>query len=650
MSSYSFNLKLDGKWSDLDYTNLQPGNWPLRAHLRRTVEMARAYQQEGNQNYKNKKLYENILLAYNWWVEKDIVNPNWWNPQIGVPQNIGVIMLLMQNEIDDEHWQKGMTIMNRVEFGNKTGQNLVWVSSNIVLRSILKRDTTLVAEATENILKEMQIANNKEGLQADYSFHQHGRQLQQGNYGLSFLEDQVKWMFILKGSEYDYTPEQIELMRNYFAQGQRWVIWKDVYDINGSGRQLFPNEQLKKCKRVRKSAEEMKIIDPNHVTLYQSIGEKNELTGVRYFPFSELTIQRTNHYMISIRMCSSRIRGSESGNGENLSGYYLADGAMYLMKTGKEYLNIYPYWDWRKLPGTTSVQDTAKLPEIGWGSYNIASDFVGGLTSNDCAITSMQYIRDGVSANKSYFLFPEFTVCLGAGINGENNQHLQTTIEQCFSTTPVYINNGEILQYENSGTNKSVNARSFWHQGSGYIINQGRNIVVSSVKKTANWSNVVNWVSEEEEAKDVFTLGIDHGTNDVKDEKYAYAVFPNMDKAELAKIEKKQPYQIISNTEAIQAVQFDEYTSIVFHQAGTIRINDKIELASSVPSILMCKKNQNQLSIDICDPTQKLKSGQITITSVDKSGMATFVKEVEFPIGIEKGKPVNNEQNLNPDK
>ncbi|WP_066631489.1 polysaccharide lyase family 8 super-sandwich domain-containing protein [Labilibacter marinus] len=632
---YFFNLQADGTWSDLDYNNRQKGNWPLHAHLWRTIEMAKAYQQKGHEYYKNKQLSENIHTAYNWWVNKDIVNSNWWYPQIGIPQSIGVIMLLMQDEIKAEQWQKGMTIMNRVEFGNKTGQNLVWVSSNIVLRSILKNDTSLLSEATEKIRKEMQLADNDVGLQADYSFHQHGRQLQMGNYGLHFLEDQVKWMFILKGSEYDYTQEQIVLMRNYFEHGQRWVIWKDVYDINSSGRQLFPNEQVKKYKRVFKAAVEMKGIDPDFADLYQSISKENDLTGVKHFPFSELTVQRTKQSFTSIRMCSSRIKGSESGNGENLSGYYLADGAMYLMQTGQEYLNIYPYWDWRKIPGTTSVQDTAKLPEIGWGSYNIPSDFVGGLTFDNCALTSMQYKRDGVSANKSYFLFPDFTVCLGSGITGQNNQHIQTTIEQCFSTTPLYINDGKSLMSGLSGAHIKGNVRSFWHQGVGYIINQGDGIVADLDKKSANWSNVLNWYNKEEEPQNIFTLGIDHGKN-VKNDKYAYAVFPNMDKEDLANTYQQQPYQILANTEEIQAVQFDDYTSIVFHQPGSIKINDSTELSSNVPAIVLCKKDQNQLSMAICDPTQKLASGQITVS---KKGQ-TSTHEITFPVGSEKGKAV----------
>lgn len=545
----------------------------------------------------------------------------------------------MQDEIDTEQWQKGIDIMDRVTFGKQTGQNLVWVSSNIVLRSILKTDIALVAEATGKIRKEMQMANNGEGLQPDYSFHQHGRQLQFGNYGLHFLEDQVKWMFILKDSEYDYTPEQIELMRNYIIQGQGWVIWKEVYDINSCGRQLYPNEQLKKYKRVQKAVLEMKEIDPKNADLYQSISKEKKLIGAKHFPFSELTVKRTKEQITTIRMCSSRIKGSESGNGENLSGYYLADGAMYVSKTGKEYLNIYPYWDWRKIPGTTSVRDTVKLPMIDWNSYNITSDFVGGLTYDNCALTSMQYKREDVTANKSYFLFPEFTVCLGSGINSRDDQHVQTTIEQCFSSTPLYLNSGKISKYSNSETKIAANIRSFWHQGSGYIINQGRNIVVNLEKKTSNWSNVIEWWSKQEEPKNVFTLGIDHGKN-VKDDVYAYAVFPNINKKDLAKTFQKQPYHILYNTKEIQAVQYDKYTSIVFHQAGTIKINDTIELSSNVPAVLFCIQDQKQLSISVCDPTQKLKSGQITLSGFDKSGTATSVKEITFPIGIEKGTPI----------
>ncbi|GAL82076.1 hypothetical protein JCM19274_2787 [Algibacter lectus] len=152
-----FTIKEDGTFPDLDYSNRQRGNWPLHDHLKRAIEMAKAYKKKESELYANPELLKNIMLAYNFWVNKDIVNDNWWYPQIGVPQSLGLIMLLMKEEINEVQWNKGVKIMNRVEFGTKTGQNLVWVSSNIILRSILVSDATLVLEASTKIRNEMQM-------------------------------------------------------------------------------------------------------------------------------------------------------------------------------------------------------------------------------------------------------------------------------------------------------------------------------------------------------------------------------------------------------------------------------------------------------------------------------------------------------------
>lgn len=47
--------------------------------------------------------------------------------------------------------------------------------------------------------------------------------------------------------------------------------------------------------------------------------------------------------MASIKMASDRIIGTEMMNGDNMKGYYMADGATYIYKDGKEYLDIFPF-------------------------------------------------------------------------------------------------------------------------------------------------------------------------------------------------------------------------------------------------------------------------------------------------------------------
>ncbi|EOR94162.1 hypothetical protein ADIARSV_2657 [Arcticibacter svalbardensis MN12-7] len=53
-------------------------------------------------------------------------------------------------------------------------------------------------------------------------------------------------------------------------------------------------------------------------------------------------------------MCSSRTRGTESLNNENLLPNWLPFGATAIIRTGDEYYNIFGVWDWTKIPGVTN--------------------------------------------------------------------------------------------------------------------------------------------------------------------------------------------------------------------------------------------------------------------------------------------------------
>ena len=50
--------------------------------------------------------------------------------------------------------------------------------------------------ASKSIQEELNVSEG-EGIQSDWSYHQHGSQLQFGNYGLSYLEDMLRWYQIL---------------------------------------------------------------------------------------------------------------------------------------------------------------------------------------------------------------------------------------------------------------------------------------------------------------------------------------------------------------------------------------------------------------------------------------------------------------------
>ena len=58
--------------------------------------------------------------------------------------------------------------------------------------------------------------------------------------------------------------------------------------------------------------------------------------------------------MASLKMSSQRVVGAESLNGDNVSGYYGGDGALFIYRDWEPYRHIFPLWDWRRLPGVTA--------------------------------------------------------------------------------------------------------------------------------------------------------------------------------------------------------------------------------------------------------------------------------------------------------
>ncbi len=55
------------------------------------------------------------------------------------------------------------------------------------MRGLLTDDEALVAEVRDQIAEEI-VVTDGEGIQDDWSFHQHGPQIQFGNYGLAYAE------------------------------------------------------------------------------------------------------------------------------------------------------------------------------------------------------------------------------------------------------------------------------------------------------------------------------------------------------------------------------------------------------------------------------------------------------------------------------
>ena len=245
------------------------------------------------------------------------MSPNWWHPDIGTPMMIAPVMVLMETELTDEQMDLGYRIMERSK--RKTGQNKVWLAGNVLLTSLLKRDVDTIKLACRSIQEEL-IVSMKEGVQPDWSYHQHGPQLQFGNYGLSYVNDMIMWISILRNTPYQFDEQKVSILRDYALDGQQWVTWKDQFDISACGRRLFIDSPAQKATVMAAHFTSMERLEPAFADVYKKANQYENLSGHKHFWRSDFQVWRNPDYYISVKMCSERVIGAESCNSENIPG------------------------------------------------------------------------------------------------------------------------------------------------------------------------------------------------------------------------------------------------------------------------------------------------------------------------------------------
>jgi chondroitin AC lyase len=638
VEKYLAALKVDGSWPEIDYNSKERGGWPPRNHISKLLAIAKGYQTKGTKFYHKKAVSEKIHLGLNYWLENDFQCPNWWYPEIGVPQVLAPVMILMETELSAEQFEKGIRILNRSAIG-MTGQNKVWQSGNVLLRNLLLKNEDTIRMAATSIQEEL-VVSTGEGVQPDWSYHQHGPQLQFGNYGLAYVGDMIKWISILRNTPFQFDETKVTILRNYLLEGQQWVTWKNIYDISSCGRQLFPNAQETKAESLARFLIKMEKIDPEFAVEYQKANQYQNLSGNRHFWRSDIQIQRTPEYYFSVKMCSERVIGAESCNSENIQGYYMGDGATFLYQTQEEYNDIFPFWDWKKIPGTTVHQDNDTLPVLTARGYRIESDFVGGVSDGQNGIAVMDYNRDGLKARKSWFMFNDIIVCLGAGISSSEGIPVATSVNQSFLKGKVTINtsDGEKLAGE---AEELKNPGWIIHDNIGYIFPSGGNLKLETREVSGSWNWVASRYPEEIIKAGIFKLWFDHGTNP-KAETYQYILIPNASKQKMDELESDKPFNIRNEKEIQEVISTDgEIAGFVFYKPGKTGAFGGIEVDN--PCLVMIKNQTNGLWVSVADPTQL--TGEINLTLNERfSGENALVQsgktkiKVILPKGEEAGK------------
>jgi chondroitin AC lyase len=614
----------NGSWDGIDYQNTDVLSWAPSRHLAYVFSMCQSFANSKSELFQNDSLEKAIHLSFGFWVDHNFTSRNWWYNDIGASNSLSDILVLLGGKITDNELLRTLNQM-RGSYISQEGQNLVWraaIQLKIGLVTFNRGHINLLGSAIDRIMNSAAIMENEiaitpdEGIQPDWSFHQHGQQLQFGNYGLTFAQSQVEWAWVLNESSLKYSSEKLSILRNYILKGMASVVWKQVMDISGCGRSLSPGIRATLGSQTISTIALLSEIQPEDKELYADYsdcltGKTRECKVIpqnTYFWRSDFMVHRTTRYYLSVRTHSRFIQSTESGIGQNLSGAYLADGATYLYQGGKEYHDILPVWNWHRIPGTTNYP-FEPLPQLSWSGLPNESNFVGGVSDGNLGLSSMLFMRDSLTAYKSWFFGPNGLVCLGTGITGGKKSDISTTVNQSLIAGDITVgfDKGET----NISAHKSLNRKDIrwaYHDQAGYLFLQKNTVHVENEEQEGDWKKVYTGGSDKVIKGNVFNVWIDHGINPLNGS-YAYAVFPKQSLDSIKFYAAHSPLKIIRNDTLVQALEYPKagIWQAVFYKKGNIKTENIGVIETDFECLLMIRKEGNDFLLYVSTPPQSGK-------------------------------------------
>ncbi|WP_158594726.1 polysaccharide lyase family 8 super-sandwich domain-containing protein [Ulvibacterium marinum] len=620
----------NGTWKDIDYQNNSASWWAPAEHWRRLYKLSVCYAN----NIENKSTAETYLhyikAGIEYWIDNKPKSTNYWWNAIGIPTYMGRVLVLFRQGELPENMVRAVVDMMRVGIkdqfydyhGPATGQNLLWLANVHIHLSVLLNDMQGLERAFEEIKSEITY-NKKEGIQYDNSFHQHGEQLYSYGYGRVFTLFIAQLAFLAKDTQFEFEKEKIQIISNFILDGQQWMMYKNRPDYSAMGRELarpyYSSKAIVLAAELMAHLSERKQEFLTFIQDYNSGSRLVKSTGNRHFWHSDFMTHKKPGYYASVKMASERINWSEAGNGENLKGYYLGNGVNFIFRRGDEYDSIFPIWNWKKLPGLLSVQDTTGLPVLNWWYEAInTTSFVGGVSNGAQGFAAYDYTKGDLKAKRAWFFFDREIVHLVSGIDYSGTFPLLQTVNQCLSK-------GEILTSANSQINvlkRPISGKLNWvhHDSIGYFFSGSHKITVSGENKMGNW-NTINKSTDKSVVKNVFTIGVELGNNQKNNGSLSYIIVPAISSSKMQHYAKSiDNIAVLSNKKSIQAVHHkpQKQYHLIFYQPGKMALNDSLSIEVDRKSMMLLdyrEYDQGILKVATANPENEAQKINVALSA-----------------------------------
>lgn len=620
-------IRSDGSWPGINYEDVSRTGFQHGQHLYNIVEMSRAYVKKGSSMRGNKKLRQTINSSLNFWLGKDFICDNWWWNEIGTPDQFLKILLIMDSYLSKEQIEGAVKIAGRgtlKAWGARPSGDRIKMAGLQAKNALFLRDTALFAEAVKVIAGEIKFSTGP-GMQYDYGFHHRSDRVTSIlSYGTGYADAFAEWASLTSGTGYALPDKALNMLIDYYLDGICQSMAFGKFPDPGASNRDISREGHLRAKGTGTPERLLKASSYRKDELEKIIKIRKEeispgLSSTKFFWHSEYFTHQRPGYFVSVRMFSSRNHNMEMPyNGEGLMNHHYADGSCFLTRTGEEFLDIYPVYDFQKIPGTTVVQKESLPAETEIQKKGL-TEFVGAVTDGKCgtAVFDFRSPLDRLTAKKSWFFFENEYVCLGAGISSETNLPVVTTLNQCLLKGNVVAMSGNVKSTVEKGEHKIENVRWIIHDSVGYFFPEPTSVSLANQSATGSWFKI-NKQSDsprKEITLDVFKLWLAHG-NKPSNGKYSYIVVPLANEKSIEDLITGKDIEILSNTIDIQAVQHSGLgiTQAIFYRAGEIIVAPGIKLGIDSPGLVMVKYSGKTISsISVSDPSRRLKRIHLTI-------------------------------------
>jgi chondroitin AC lyase len=623
-------IQADGSWPGINYKDTTKTGFQHSNHLENMLDLARAYKKQGSPFYQNADVKKTLSSALDFWIAHDFICENWWWNEMGTPNWMINTLLVFDTDLTDKQRTEGARIASRASltgFGARAGGDFVPIAGMVCKQGLFKRNDSILQNAIK-VMTDQVVITPARGINPDMGFHHRVDNVTSiHTYGTNYVSAFSYWAVKTAGTKYALPANALKLLIDYYVDGiskcMAYEIYPDVgarnRDLSRKGEAAHPAgteipENLLQSSDYRKKELE-------YIVKVRKGELKPDLTWDKYFWHSSYFAHQSENYYASVRMHSSRQNNMEEPyNEEGLKMHHLADGGNFLSRTGKEYADIFPVWDWQKIPGTTVVQRPS-LPPPNQIAKKGLSDFVGAVSDGQYGAAAFDFrsVHDPLTARKAWFFFNREYVCLGNSIHSDAEYPVATTVNQCLLHNDVVVKTNKGIQKLDKGKHNMQNVSWVIHDSDAYIFPSPVTVNVSNETATGSWKEITHQTSASAEPvqKDVFTLWFEHGAKP-RSASYAYIVVPAIAQSSIEQYSKKGDVIILANTSDMQAVQNRSLniSEVVFYKPGTIKLSANVSLTAKESCIIMLQMAGNLIKkIAVSDPTQKMKTIQLQVTA-----------------------------------